>query len=109
MSYRDEVLRTAGDVSLLNGALGLAGETGEVVEIIKKHLCHGQELNQLKLIKELGDVRWYLELLCVAGGTTMEEVEYANVSKLRARYPEGFSPAASEARVDLKVNECGAV
>lgn len=99
MTYREEVLRTAG-VSiekdslrdqLLLGATGLAGEGGEVVDIIKKHVFHGKELDRTALVKELGDVRWYFEYLLIANNISMDEVEKANVAKLRARYPNGFN------------------
>ena len=98
--YRTNVLRTCpnidkDDVStkLGLGALGLAGETGEVVDIIKKVLHHGMPLEEVreKIVKELGDVRWYLEYLAMAMNVTMEEIEAVNVAKLRARYPDGFN------------------
>lgn len=103
-SYREEVLRTCPGFKsdslrekLNLGVLGLAGESGEVVDVVKKHLFHGQELNREKLIKEMGDVRWYLEYMCAALGITIEDVETTNVEKLRARYPEGFSFGAANA------------
>ncbi len=94
-AYRAEVLRTAG-VPLPDkdrwalGALGLAGESGEVVDLLKKHLFHGKPLDIDKLIMELGDVRWYLEVLAYMAGVSMEEIERRNVEKLRLRYPNGF-------------------
>lgn len=102
MTYRDEVLRTAGDGGIINAALGLAGECGEVVDLIKKNQFHGQPLDRAKLVKELGDLRWYMELLMINTGTTMEEVEAMNVAKLRARFPEGFSFEAAQAKRDEK-------
>ena len=94
MSYREEVLRTSPALRnkdrFLLGALGLAGESGETVDLLKKYFFHGAQLNQLALKNELGDVRWYMEQLCIAAGFTMEEVEQANVEKLRLRYPNGF-------------------
>lgn len=100
MTYREEVLRTAGSSDLAMGALGLAGETGELVDIIKKHLYHGKALDRTDLVKELGDIRWYLEYLMIATGVTMEEVEATNVAKLRKRYPEGFSFKAAAEKAD---------
>lgn len=106
--YRDAVLRTAGlspsdyefpsgqEIQL--GALGLAGETGEVVDEIKKMVYHGKPMAKKgandKILKELGDVRWYLEYLAIAFGYTMTEIEDANVAKLAARYPDGFTTHA---------------
>lgn len=82
------------------GALGLGGEAGEAIDLIKKHLFHGQPLDVEKLRKELGDVLWYVSAIATGAGLTLEEVAEANVEKLRKRYPEGFSPAASVARAD---------
>lgn len=82
------------------GALGLAGEAGEAVEIVKKHLYHGAELDRDKLTKELGDVLWYVAALAAAAGIDLDVVAEANIAKLRARYPDGFSAEASAARAD---------
>jgi NTP pyrophosphatase (non-canonical NTP hydrolase) len=107
MTYRENVLRTCPNFDTDNiyqklglGALGLAGESGEVVDLIKKVLYHGKPLEKEKLIKELGDVHWYLEYLAATLGTTTEEIQAANVAKLRARYPEGFNFQAANARAD---------
>jgi len=96
MTYREQVLKNiANKVSLddyiIMGALGLCGEAGEVVDLIKKHKFQGASLDRDKIIKELGDVRWYMEVLCHAMNTTMAEVEERNVAKLNLRYPSGFS------------------
>lgn len=76
-------------------ALGLAGETGEVVDLIKKVVGHGHELDQRKLIEELGDVLWYCAALCTLLGVPLEEVAFANIAKLKRRYPNGFEQARS--------------
>lgn len=104
MTYRDEMFRVLNkDVDKLSlGAMGLAGESGEVIDLIKKHLFHGKPLDNNKLIEELGDVRWYLELLFVCTGTTMTEVEERNIAKLRKRYPNGFTTQDSIERKDEK-------
>lgn len=83
---------------LLNGALGLTGESGEVSDMIKKHIFHGHDLDRDELIKELGDVCWYVALLCNAIGVSLDEVMTRNIDKLRERYPEGFSESASRNR-----------
>lgn len=84
-------------------ALGLAGEAGEVCDLLKKHWGHGHDLDREKLKKELGDVLWYVAALAAQFGLTLEEVAASNVCKLRARYPQGFSPEASRARIDVDV------
>ena len=80
---------------LLNSVMGLCGETGEVIDHVKKHFCHGHALNKEHLIKELGDVAWYLAEAAHALGVSLEEVLAGNIEKLRKRYPEGFSTEKS--------------
>ena len=80
---------------LTNGGLGLAGEAGEVVELIKKHRYHGHALDPDEITKELGDVLWYVAEICTATGVSMGEVAERNIAKLRARYPAGFSSSKS--------------
>ena len=103
--YQALALRTAGhrtDVqkTLVNTALGLAGESGEVADIIKKTFFHGHSLDREALYKELGDVLWYLAVMADALGFALDEIAQANVDKLRARYPEGFSQERSINRED---------
>lgn len=80
--------------------LGLTGEAGEVVDLLKKGFGHGHGVDREKLKKELGDVLWYLANLADAFGLTLSEVALVNVLKLRARYPTGFSVEASKAKAD---------
>ena len=94
--YTREVQRTyAGAdtvVEKLNlGALGLAGESGEVIDQIKKHLFQGHEIDQEKMADELGDVLWYYMLILKTLGFTLQEVMGRNIEKLRRRYPDGFA------------------
>jgi NTP pyrophosphatase (non-canonical NTP hydrolase) len=81
--------------------MGLAGEAGEFVDLLKKVLYHGHALDIDKAKKELGDVAWYVNEAASALGLAMSDVASANVAKLRARYGEKFSIAASIARVDV--------
>jgi NTP pyrophosphatase (non-canonical NTP hydrolase) len=76
---------------LLNvGALGLAGEGGEVIDLIKKHLFHGKPLDRDRAIEELGDVLWSVQCLAEALDVAISEVAQRNTEKLRRRYPNGF-------------------
>lgn len=77
------------------GCLGLAGEAGEVLELIKKFLYHGHGLDDAKFTKELGDVQWYIARLAKARDIKLSAVAHANIEKLRARYGEKFSTHAS--------------
>lgn len=80
---------------LLNGLMGLNGESGECIDIMKKHLFQGHELDRKHLMEELGDCAWYLAVSCEALGVTLEEVLQKNIDKLKKRYPDGFDKARS--------------
>lgn len=97
-----ELLKT---FDILIHCLGLAGEVGETLDLLKKHLGHGHPLDLDKLKKEFGDVRWYGAVLEDHFGFKSSEVAEANVTKLRARYPDGFSVEASKAKADESVSE----
>ena len=76
---------------LINGVMGLCGESGEVIDIVKKHLAQGHALDKEKIIKELGDVAWYMAEIATVLDVELEEVFVQNIEKLKKRYPEGFS------------------
>ena len=84
---------------LINSVMGLCGESGEAVDIVKKWLAHGHPLDKEKLIKELGDVAWYLAEAATALDVPLEEILQGNIDKLRARYPEGFDTEKSLTRL----------
>ena len=75
---------------LINAVMGLCGESGEAIDIVKKHLFQGHDLEKEKLAKELGDIAWYLAEAAVALDMDLEDIFSANIEKLRKRYPEGF-------------------
>src|SRR5260221_12145625 len=79
------------ELMLLWDAMGLAGETGEVCDIIKKFVFHRHSLDLLNLTKELGDVLWYVAALCSTLGISISSVMEMNISKLQTRYPDGYS------------------
>ena len=81
--------------TLINGVMGLCGESGEVIDLVKKHLSQGHPLDKEAVAKELGDVAWYLAETAWALDATLEEVCQGNIDKLRRRYPEGFSQEKS--------------
>ena len=85
----------AGKDVLINGVMGLCGESGEAIDIVKKHLAQGHPLDKEKLAKELGDIAWYLAETAYAIGYPLEEILQMNIDKLKARYPEGFSSEKS--------------
>lgn len=83
---------------LANLGLGLAGEAGEVVDLLKKHLFHGHELDHREVVDELGDLLWYLANLAYILDLPLELIASQNVDKLLKRYPDGFDPERSQHR-----------
>lgn len=89
------------DIMLVWNALGLAGEAGEVADSIKKMVFHRHGVKRAELMKELGDVLWYVAALCTRLDVSLGEVMERNIAKLRVRYPDGYCSAASLARKDV--------
>lgn len=85
---------------LLNGCLGLAGESGETLDMVKKWIFHEKELDLEHFKKELGDVMWYMAMICEAMEMNLNEIMQMNVDKLKARYPEGFDTVRANNRAD---------
>jgi NTP pyrophosphatase (non-canonical NTP hydrolase) len=85
---------------LINGVMGLCGEAGEAIDIVKKHLAQGHALDREALIKELGDVAWYLAETAYALDVKLEDVLRKNIEKLKARYPQGFRSEDSLGRTE---------
>lgn len=79
-----------GNDILINGVMGLCGEAGEVIDLVKKHLHQGHSLNKDQLVKELGDVAWYLAEIAYAIDVDLETVLSLNIEKLKKRFPNGF-------------------
>lgn len=75
---------------LINGVMGLCGEAGEAIDIVKKHLHQGHELDRKKLAAELGDIAWYLAETAYALEIPLEDIFRSNIDKLKRRYPDGF-------------------
>lgn len=90
---------------LTNACLGLAGETGEVCDLLKKALFQGHELDADKLIEEAGDCAWYLAELAAALDVSLETILDCNIAKLEKRYPDGFDAERSRHRPEYKSGE----
>ena len=76
--------------SILNAALGLAGEVGEYVEMVKKDFFHGIPIDHGKVLKEQGDILYYVSRALDDFHFNMSEAAGGNIEKLQKRYPEGF-------------------
>jgi NTP pyrophosphatase (non-canonical NTP hydrolase) len=114
--FQKSTERTAGKDSLAVLTLGLAGEAGEVADLIKKYIGHGHSLDKSMLMDELGDCLWYIARIAATRDITLNDVAESNIQKLQKRYPKGFSNAASINRTDwlneppddqLKAAACG--
>jgi len=92
--YQKSAMRTASGKSkqnmILNGVMGLCGESGECIDIVKKHMFQGHELNREKLIDEASDCLWYLAEIASGLEIGLDEIARHNVEKLKKRYPDGF-------------------
>jgi len=102
VAWKNGLTFTPEQAHLLQAALGLAGEAGEFVDRVKKHIIHGHALDRSKLREECGDIMWYVADAAKALDALLSDVASENESKLQRRYPEGFSTEASVARVDVK-------
>ena len=104
--YQKAALRTANSEKMTpndlmtNGVMGLCGESGECVDMVKKFLFQGHELDREHMAKELGDVCWYLAVTAHGIGYDLETIMQMNVDKLKKRYPNGFEAEKSIHRTD---------
>lgn len=87
-------------LELLHAALGLAGEVGELVDTIKKHVFYDQPLNVKNLLEESGDIEFYHTALRQAIGFDRSDALQYNIDKLNTRYPTGYSDEAAKERAD---------
>lgn len=94
--YQKAAMRTASGMNyenhgmIMNAALGLCGESGEVADLVKKAVFQGHDLDKEHIAKELGDVAWYLAVGAYAIGYDLSDILKMNVEKLMKRYPDGF-------------------
>ena len=82
-------LRLGGPQAAIAPMLGLASETGSILNVYKKYLRDGIDLaaNREFLREELGDLLWYVAAVATACGLDLEEIAEANLRRTRDRYP----------------------
>ena len=100
LAMRTNRPETIQEEDLINGCLGLSGETGEVCDIIKKYLFQGHELEKERIADELGDVLWYIALTAKGIGYSLNHIMEYNIDKLKKRYPDGFEEERSINRAE---------
>ncbi len=89
--YSDVTKNLQGNERLLHAGIGLATESGEFLDALKKSLFYGSELDRTNLKEELGDLLWYIAIAMDELGTDFEKEMNRNIEKLSARYPEKFT------------------
>ena len=101
--YTQEALTTESDFSpamaerimkharLVHGYLGISSETGELLDSLKKVLFYGKPLDNVNVQEEIGDVLWYLAMICDEMDINLAQCLNANIAKLRKRYGDEFS------------------
>lgn len=107
--YQEAALRTESGSDyhfprILNGLMGLNGEAGEAIDILKKHFFQGHDLDEKELATELGDIAWYLAVSADAIGYDLETILQMNINKLKDRYPDGFDSFKSINRNNIDEN-----
>jgi len=103
MKDPNEILDHTGghNMALMHAALGIAGEAGEVVDLIKKITINGRPTDMADIMEELGDLEFYLSMLRSQLHIDRQVVLQMNIEKLRKRYPNGYSDQAALRREDL--------
>lgn len=97
--YEDFTL-TPDQAELLHAAIGIAGEAGELLDAVRKHVFDGQPLDEDNIIEELGDLCFYLEAAMQAFGIERYDIEELNMTKLFERYKDGYSDQQAQERKD---------
>lgn len=106
MNFKDYQKRAYGhikphdsiDLEKSDWALGLAGESGEVIELIKHNVMHKENIDRFKLAKEISDVLWYCAALATVYGISLDAAAELNLAKLAHRHNGTYNREGSENR-----------
>lgn len=104
-SYQSEAIRTASTdyeaigrrlqspqvINMLHAAVGLATEASEALDMLKKHIYYGKEMDIPNFREEIGDSQWYAALGAEAIGAELTDIQETNIRKLKRRYPDAFT------------------
>ena len=75
----------------LHSAMGICTEAGELMDALKKFIFYGKDLDVVNIKEELGDLNWYVALMCNNLNISLEDIWETNIEKLAARYPDKFT------------------
>jgi len=90
--------------SIIHMAMGLSGESGELLDAIKKYTMYEKDIDRENIVEEMGDIEFFLEGLRSDLGIIREETLQHNMEKLICRYPDGlFTNADAQERKDKEV------
>ena len=91
---------TPSQCELLHAAIGIAGEAGELLDAVRKHVFDGQPLDRDNVIEELGDLEFYMMAAMMNIGVLRPHLQELNMAKLSKRYEAGYSDKAAQERAD---------
>lgn len=89
---------------VMHSSVGISGEAGEILDTVKKSWIYGKDLNTDNLREELGDLFFYMQMMCNTFGWTFTDIIEQNIQKLSIRYPEAYTDELAIKRLD-KVDE----
>lgn len=95
-----EIKPTPSQCELLHAAIGIAGEAGELLDAVRKHVFDGQPLDRDNVTEELGDLCFYMEAAFQVLGVDRAYIEAINQAKLSKRYEGGYSDQQAHDRKD---------
>lgn len=96
----DGLAMDAKSYDLMHATLGIAGESGEIVDAVKKSVIYGKELDVVNMREEIGDIMWYIALACRTLDFDLGEILDENIAKLKMRYPDKYSDVHAIERLD---------
>lgn len=91
---------TSCELDVLHATLGIAGESGELTDAVKKSIIYSRPLDVVNIIEELGDILWYIALMAKALETPIEKIMELNIQKLTKRYPQKYTDELAAKRLD---------
>ena len=90
-NYTIQEVRMGGVIEAMHALMGIVTEAGELMDVYKKNVMYGKPIDIPNVKEEVGDIMWYIALLCHTYEFNLEDILQMNIDKLRARYPEKFT------------------